>query len=306
MDTLSSRSDLARDTLSVYRLIAWIVLGIGLVVTVVLLAALFRYRARPGAPLPRQVRGHTLLEIAWTIAPGLIILAIAIPSIRVIFRTQGPAPPGALEVTVVSRQWWWEFRYPSLGVVTANELHLPAGRAVLLRLEGVDVIHSFWVPRLGGKRDIFPGNHNTIVLTPDTPGEYWGQCAEFCGTSHANMRLRVFVDPPDGFARWTAAQLAPAVEVAVGPAADGRQIFSRSACVGCHTVRGVSSGLVGPDLTHFGSRTTFAAGLFPNLADRVAEWVRDAPALKAGVKMPNLGLTDGQARAVAAYLESLK
>jgi cytochrome c oxidase subunit 2 len=234
-----------------------------------------------------------------------VLLVIAIPTIQVIFRTQGTASPQALEVVVRGYQWWWEFRYPALDVVTANELHLPAGRPVLLRLEGPDVIHSFWVPKLGGKRDVIPGRVNQIAMVPDTPGEYPGQCAEFCGASHANMLMRVVVDAPADFERWVAAQRAPAGEPAAD-VAEGRDLYARSACVGCHTIRGVSAGALGPDLTHLGSRQTIAAGLFPNTPQALAAWLRDPPALKPGVKMPNLGLTEAQARALAAYLLSLK
>jgi len=236
---------------------------------------------------------------------ALVLLVIAIPTIQVIFTTQGAARPDALQVVVVGRQWWWEFQYPTLGVVTANELHLPAGRRIVLQLEGEDVIHSFWVPLLGGKRDVVPGRRNLLTLTADAPGEYWGQCAEFCGASHANMRLRVIVDPPEAFEAWLLAQRVPAAEP-TGVAAEGKAIYARSACVGCHVIRGLSAGTLGPDLTHFGSRSTVAAGLYPNTVEHVTAWLKDPPALKPGVKMPRLGLTDEQARAVATYLLSLK
>jgi cytochrome c oxidase subunit 2 len=305
MTTVIPRSDFAREILHVYSIITWAVAVIALVVFGVLGWVLIRFRAKPGAPLPAQTRGHTLLELAWTIAPALVLLVIAIPTLHVIFRTQGAAPPQALEVTVLGRQWWWEFRYPTLGVATANELHLPAGRPVALRLEGPDVIHSFWVPQLGGKRDVVPGRSNRLVLTPETVGTYWGQCAEFCGASHANMRMRVIVDTPDAFDRWVAAQRATPPEPS-GPAAAGKAIFASRACVGCHTIRGLSAGVLGPDLTTFGSRTTLGAGLLPNTPENVAAWVTDPGALKPGVKMPALGLTDDQAKAVALYLDTLK
>jgi cytochrome c oxidase subunit 2 len=307
MSTVVGRSDFARAILSVYSIITWTTAIIGVLVFVILAIALIRFRERPGdTTLPRQVRGHTLLEIAWTIGPALALLIIAIPTIQIIFRTQTAAtPPDALHVTVRGWQWWWEFRYPDLGVVTANELHLPAGRPVVLQLEGPDVIHSFWVPQLGGKRDVTPGRLNRITLTPDTPGEYWGQCAEFCGASHANMGMRVFVRTAADFDAWVARQKAP--PAAPGElAAAGKTVFASSACVGCHTIQGVSAGVLGPDLTHFGSRTMLAAGMWPNTPDNVAEWVKDPQRLKPGVKMPALGLTDEQAKALAAYLTSLK
>lgn len=307
MSTVVGRSDFARAILSVYSIITWTTAIIGVLVFVILAIALIRFRERPGdTTLPRQVRGHTLLEIAWTIGPALALLIIAIPTIQIIFRTQTAAtPPDALHVTVRGWQWWWEFRYPDLGVVTANELHLPAGRPVVLQLEGPDVIHSFWVPQLGGKRDVTPGRLNRITLTPDTPGEYWGQCAEFCGASHANMGMRVFVRTAADFEAWVARQKAPPAEPGELTAA-GKTVFASSACVGCHTIQGVSAGVLGPDLTHFGSRTMLAAGMWPNTPDNVAEWVKDPQRLKPGVKMPALGLTDEQAKALAAYLTSLK
>ena len=307
MSTVIARSDLNRAILSVYAIITWASAIIAVVVFAVLTLVLLRFRDRPGTTtMPRQVRGHTGLELAWTIGPALVLLIIAIPTIQVIFRTQSAAtPPNALEVTVRGWQWWWEFRYPTLDVVTANELHLPVGRPVVFQLEGPDVIHSFWVPQLGGKRDVVPGRLNRITYTPDRAGEYWGQCAEFCGASHANMGLRVIVQEPAQFDRWVSTQTAPPPEPD-GPAGEGKAIYARSACVGCHTVRGVSAGRLGPDLTHFASRALFGAGMWPTTADNVVAWLKDPPALKPGSRMPNLHLTDAEARALAAYLTSLK
>lgn len=304
--TVIARSDFARAILDVYAIITWATIGIAAVVFAALGWVLLRYRGRPGAPMPAQVRGHTLLEISWTIAPALVLLVIAVPTIQVVFRTQqATAERGALEVVVRGWQWWWEFRYPALDIVTANELHLPAGRPVLLRLEGPDVIHSFWVPRLGGKRDVVPGRINHISLTADTPGEYPGQCAEFCGTSHANMGMRVIVHAPDAFDRWVAAQQAPLPEPQ-GEAAEGRTIYASQACVGCHTIRGVSAGVLGPDLTRFGARKTIAAGMLPSTPENLTAWLMDPQAIKPAAKMPALGLTEAQARAISAYLLSLR
>jgi cytochrome c oxidase subunit 2 len=308
MSTLVAGSDLNRSILSVYSIITWACAIIAAVVFTGLTVVLLRFRERGGAApgLPRQIRGHTGLELAWTIAPALILLVIAIPTIQVIFRTQSAAAPkNALEITVRGWQWWWEFRYPSLDVVTANELHLPVGRPVVLRLEGPDVIHSFWVPQLGGKRDVVPGRRNHITLTPERAGEYWGQCAEFCGASHALMGLRVIVDEPAAFERWAATQKARPAEPD-GEAAEGKAVYTRTACVGCHTIRGVSAGVLGPDLTHFGSRALFGAGLWPTTPEHVVAWLKDPPALKPGSKMPNLNLSDAEAKALAAYLLGLK
>ena len=307
MSTLVARSDFARAIVHVYGIVTWTTAIIGVGVFVALFIVLVRYRARPSdTGLPRQLRGHTTLEIAWTIGPALALLIIAIPTIQIVFRTQSAATPAdALLVHVRGWQWWWEFRYPQLDVVTANELHLPAGRRVVLRLDGPDVIHSFWIPRLGGKRDAIPGRLNQITLTPEVPGEYWGQCAEFCGASHANMGMRAVVQTSADFERWVAQQRAAPAEPS-GAAATGKAVFAGSACVGCHTIKGVSAGVLAPDLTHFGSRSMFAAGMWPTTPENVAEWVKDPQRLKPGVKMPTLGLTDEQAKAVAAYLVSLQ
>jgi cytochrome c oxidase subunit 2 len=303
--SLVPRSDLTRAIHGLYGLITWATLVIAGLVLTLITWILVRFRARPGAPVPPQVRGHSLLEIAWTVAPALVLLVIAVPTIQVVFRTQAPASPHALEIEVIAKQWWWEFRYPQLGVVTANEIHLPAGRPVALKLVGWDVIHSFWVPQVTAKRDVTPGRLNWITFTADTPGTYWGQCAEYCGTSHANMMLRMMVDTPVAFDAWVAAQLAPPPE-STGLAAEGKAQYAARACVGCHTVRGVSAGVLGPDLTHFGSRTTFASGLYPSDPELLAAWLLNPAALKPGAKMPALGLTPEQARAIAAYLASLK
>ena len=307
MSTVEPHSDYAHEILHVYGIITWVTVAIALLVGLGLAWVLTRFHARPGGTeLPVQTRGHTLLEMAWTIGPALVLLGIAIPTIEVIFRTQAAPPPDALEVTVRGHQWWWEFQYPALQIVTANELHVPVGRPVALTLDGPDVIHSFWVPQLGGKRDVVPGRLNRLTFTAETPGDYRGQCAEFCGTSHANMAMRVIAEPPDAFTRWVAAQKVQPPEPAAGPAADGKAIFARSACVGCHTIRGVSGGTLGPDLTTFGSRHTMAAGILPNTVDNVAAWIRNPAAMKPDAKMPALGLTHEQARAVATYLTGLR
>jgi cytochrome c oxidase subunit 2 len=307
MSTMVARSDMARDVLALYGLITWLSIGIATLVFVILGYVLLRFRDRPGAALPPQSHGRPWLEIAWTLGPAIVLLIIAVPTIQVVFRTQSQAkPPNVLDVVVRGYQWWWEFAYPGLGVVTANELHLPAGRRIAFNLEGPDVIHSFWVPKFGGKRDVVPARENRMALIPDTPGEYWGQCAEFCGTSHANMGFRVTVHTPEDFDAWAARQRAPAAEPAGDPATAGKALFAGSACVGCHTVRGVSTGALGPDLTHFGSRKTLGAGMLPNAPEHLMAWVRDAPRIKPGVKMPPFAFTDDQARALAAYLSSLK
>ncbi len=310
------------------QLLFWVAV-IFFTVETLLVVAVIRFRARPGVPEPKPVHGNTALEIAWTLAPALILTLVAIPTVLTIFRSQQAESGNGLVVKVTGHQWWWEFEYPSLGITTANEVHVPLGRPVALDIGSADVIHSFWIPAMGGKRDAIPNHTNRIWFTPNATGTYPGQCTEFCGTSHANMRMKLVVDTPASFAAWVAAQqappagggaapesagvavlapgLAPAHVVALSPlAAQGKQIFSTSACIACHTIRGLSAGTIGPNLTHFASRSTFAGATFARDPDDLARWLADPPARKPGTLMPNLGLTPAQIRALVAYLQSLK
>jgi cytochrome c oxidase subunit 2 len=305
--TLTPRSDFGWTSHRIFlQILRWDT-AIFLAVQVLLLVAVFRFREREPGAIPRQVRGSATLELVWTVLPAIILIFIAFPTVGAIFRTQAAPPKDALRVKVIGHQWWWEFQYPDLGFATATDLHLPAGRPVSLEITGADVIHSFWVPQLGGKRDAIPGSGTRIVLTADTPGEYYGQCAEFCGASHANMRHLAVVDTPEAFAAWAAKQHEAAATPPDGsPAAAGRDVYRMGACVGCHTVRGVSAGLIGPDLTHFGSRKTIAGGILPNTPENLARWLKNAPAVKPASLMPELALSDSEVAALVAYLQSLR
>jgi cytochrome c oxidase subunit 2 len=305
--TLVPHSDFGATSHRIFlQILGWDT-AIFLVVQVLLLVAVFRFRERDPRAVPRQVRGSAVLETAWTLIPAVILAFIAFPTIAAIFRTQGVPPANALRVRVVGHQWWWEFQYPDLGVTTATELHLPAGQPVSLDLGSGDVIHSFWVPQLGGKRDAIPGELTRIVLSIDRPGTYPGQCAEFCGASHANMRHRAVVETREAFAAWTARQKADAATPPDGsPAAAGLEVFRTGTCVGCHTIRGVSGGAIGPDLTHLASRTTIAGGILANTPENLARWVRQAPLVKPGALMPAQPLADAQLAALVAYLGSLR
>ncbi|HLB36027.1 MAG TPA: cytochrome c oxidase subunit II, partial [Gemmatimonadales bacterium] len=207
--TLHPAGDLGFEIDRLFRLIVWLAAGVFVIVEGLLIYVAIKYRARPGQPPPPRVHGHTLLEIGWTLAPAVILIIVAVPTIQTILRTDGPAPAGALEVSVIGHQWWWEYRYAESGVVTANELHLPVGRPVVLSMTSADVIHSFWAPRLGGKRDVIQGRTNRLRFTPDSVGVFLGQCAEFCGESHANMGLRVVVEDSASFAAWLVEQQRP-------------------------------------------------------------------------------------------------
>jgi len=305
MTTVLPKSDLGRFSHDLFMNISGWALFIFVVVEALLLFVVWRFRARPGRGEPRPIHGHLGLEMGWTLIPVLIVIAIAAPTVAVVFKTQATPPATALKVEVIGHQWWWEVRYPDLGVTTANELHLPVGRPVSLLLKSADVIHSFWVPRLGGKRDTIPGRVNRLTFTVSEPGDYVGQCAEFCGVSHANMRLLVVAQPAPEFEAWVGRLKVPPAPP-VGAAAEGLQAFLAGGCVACHTIQGLSPGVVGPELTHFGSRKTLAAGLLPNSPEHLARWLADPPAVKPGALMPKLPLTREQISALVVYLGGLQ
>jgi cytochrome c oxidase subunit 2 len=433
-----------RDIAHLFSILIWLGTIVFVFVEAILLYTLLRFRRRRGATVePKQVHGNTTLEILWTIIPAVVLVFIAVPTVRTIFKTQALARPGALEVVVIGHQWWWEFRYPQFTapnarggldtLVTANELYLPLGRTVNFALRSPNVAHSFWIPQLAGKRDLIPNHTNYLWFTPDSanPSAWNGFCAEYCGASHANMRFRAFTVSQQDFDSWTRHQLSPAVfdagppvpgttggaavpplpprqppltganvpinapgspDSARGPlgtqgpptagrgaapppapvvAGGGGQGITRAtvsqftgytreqlpahsvprtplppipfpdnlvgdptrggrlfaggagACIGCHAIRGVPTalGVIGPNLTHFGSRTTIGAAYYPNEPRYLARWIKNARAMKPGVVMPALGrneydpvtkqrlsagLDDQQVADLVAYLQSLK
>ena len=304
--TLAPKSDFGVAIDHLFTGIFWWALGVFVVVEGLLLFSVLRFRHRQGAPEPKQHHGHTALEIAWTLAPALILVFIAVPTVRTIFATD-KAPADAVHVQVTGHQWWWEYHYPDLGVVTANELHLPVGRPVAVDITSADVIHSWWTPALGGKRDATPNRHTHLVFRPDSIGTYMGQCVEYCGVSHANMRLRTIVESDSAYQAWVAGQHATPASPAKGsPAEAGRQAFQRYGCIGCHTVAGFSSGVIGPNLTHVGSRTTIAGSTMMNTEQHLRDWIGNPPAMKPGSMMPNMHVSAPDISALVAYLQSLK
>jgi cytochrome c oxidase subunit 2 len=448
--TLAPHSDFGREIDFLWDRLLLLGTIVFILVEGVLIFVMVKYRRRDNQTTPPQTHGSTKLEITWTLIPAVILVFIAVPTVRTIFITQAQAAPGSLNIDVTGHQWWWEFRYPEYGVTTANEIYLPAGRTVNFRLRSADVIHSFWTPQLGGKRDVVTNRTNYIWYTPDssTASNVWnGFCAEYCGSSHANMRFRVFTVTPQQFESWVAGQKMPAHFGAVGPAAPaggpipppqegatvttkggpnaptqaaqaaaqsiarnssgtgavggtqpaiprsqnpsanpgargavngvvpgnasfasaqgglpsgyifprqqipdyavphapvpaglkftpgltgnagrGLKVFSGAACIGCHSIAGNPSamGVTGPNLTHVGSRSTIAAGRFPNTAAYLALWIKNAREMKPEVIMPTLGLdeydpvlkakvtsatgglTDQQIADIVAYLSALK
>jgi cytochrome c oxidase subunit 2 len=379
-----SRTEFNRDIDALFQLI----INLGIIVFVLvfglLIVTMWKYRTRPGQREPEHVHGNTTLEILWTVIPALILVWIAVPTVRTIFRTEAPAAAGSLQVEVIGHQWWWEFRYPEYGIVTANELYLPKGRTVNFALTTKDVIHSFWIPALGGKRDLIANRTNHLWFTPDSTTEkaFNGVCVEYCGASHANMRFRAFVVDPAEFESWATHEKSPAIfqlpgatppaaptgsaaapaaapvvtqvgytfpaadlpkhvasyspipagltiddaVLAAGDAQRGGQLITSGmgGCVGCHTISGAKNmmGIIGPNLTHFGSRNTLGAGLFPNDAKHLALWIKNARLMKPGVTMPTIGkdqidpqtkkvsimasLSDQQIADIVAYLRALK
>jgi cytochrome c oxidase subunit II len=444
--TLQPHSDLGREIDFLWNRLLLLGTIVFILVEGALVYIVFKYRRRENQPTPPQTHGSTKLEIAWTLIPAVILVFIAVPTVKTIFITQAAAAPGSLNIDVTGHQWWWEFKYPDYGVTTANEIYLPVGRTVNFRLRSADVIHSFWTPQLGGKRDVVTNRTNYIWLTPDTAisGNVWnGFCVEYCGASHANMRFRVFTVSQQQFDSWVAGQkmparfgaitpaastagsnpppnAAPAMSTPTGPnapsqaaqaaapgiakqssgtgpaggnqpviarsqnpganpgartgdattavpapspgaieagyifphdkipeyaiphtpvpsnlkftagltgnAARGKQIFSSSACIGCHSIAGnpIAMGTTGPNLTHVGSRSTIAAGRYPNAAAYLALWIKNARRMKPEVIMPTLGLdeydpvlkskvttangglSDQQIADIVAYLTALK
>jgi cytochrome c oxidase subunit II len=299
------------------RDLSYFVLGICAAIFIVVAGflgySLIRFRRRPADAdrEPPQVYGSDQIELAWTVVPVLIVVILFLATARYIFGIQGlQATPSALNVTVVGHQWWWEIRYPDLGIVTANELHVPVSDAasptpIFLTLESADVIHSFWVPQLAGKMDVIPNKINRVWIDPHTPGLYVGQCAEYCGLQHAGMLLRVIVHPKDQFAEWVTTQQAPAVD---DPGVrGGRELFQSVACISCHTVRGTpANGIFGPDLTHLMSRTTLAAGVAQITPDNLRAWINNPDALKPGARMPAMKLSPAEQDQIAAYLLTLR
>src|ERR1700733_308299 len=271
----------------------------------------FRARTRDVGREPAQVYGSTQIELAWTIIPILIVVVLFLATARVIHAIQdAPEPVGAVQVTAIGHQYWWEFRYPKLGIVTANELHIPVSdpahpTPTFLQLLSVDTDHSFWVPELGGKTDLIPNHPNRMWMDPQRTGVFLGQCAQYCGTQHAKMLLRVSVDGPDDFSAWVRAQQKPGVEDASAVA--GRRVFERNACINCHAVGGTpADGRFGPDLTHLMSRATIAAGAAKNTHDNLRLWIQNPSAIKPGSLMPAMKLSNPDLDAVVSYMETLR
>ena len=286
-----------------------IMLGVFAAVVILLTFVLIRYRQR-GAdqPLPKQVEGSHVLELLWTAIPIILLVVLVIPTISDSFRLAAPAGAHALRITAIGHQWWWEFDYPDYGIVTADEMHMPTGQRVEVTLESADVIHSFWVPSLGGKEETVPGQPNAMWLEADQAGIYPGQCAEFCGLSHSLMRFFAVAESPAAFTRWVEARRHPDTTPHSAMAQQGLALFNQYGCGGCHAIDGTpAQGKVGPNLTGLGSRAVIVAGALQNNALDLGQWIHDPGAIIPGTVMPPFaGLTDAQMQALTAYLEGLQ
>jgi len=309
MDTLVAHSDLTDGILSIYSRIFWWTLLLFILVQGGLLYILMRFRSRgDSTALPEQIHGNMQLELTWTLLPVLILVHIAVPTVQFIFKSQAPAPADAIKVNATGKQWWFRFEYPAEGFTTANEMHIPINKQVDIRLQSDNVIHSFWIPQLAGKRDMVPGRVNHITFTPSMEGPFMGQCAEYCGDSHALMKFRVFVDSPEKYAAWVENQKKDAT---VDPAVEaGAKVFTEK-CASCHTIRGVKADVATcPDLTHVASRSTIAAGMLENNADGLKTWISNPSSVKPGAKMryasPDLTPSADEISSVVAFLQTLK
>jgi cytochrome c oxidase subunit II len=301
-----SIDQLSRFVLSITGLIFAVVFAL-------LAYAVVKFRKRPGddGREPAQVYGSTQIELAWTVIPILIVVVLFLATARVVHSIQdAPKPENAVEVVAIGHQFWWEFRYPQLGVVTANELHVPASEAArptptFLTLLSADTDHSFWVPQLAGKTDLIPNRVNHMWMDPYERGIFLGQCAQYCGTQHAKMLLRVYVDSSEEFAAWVRSQQQPAV---LDPnVTAGRRVFETTACINCHAVAGtVADGRFGPDLTHLMSRQTIASGAAENNKANLRLWIEKPDAIKPGSLMPAMQLSDDDLDALVDYLETLR
>jgi cytochrome c oxidase subunit II len=282
------------------------------VVTLMLLAAVFRRNrgdTRPELVHSGDNRALKLVIVGGAVIPAVVLVVVMALSISIQNATASAgAFPGQLVIEVIGHRWWWEVRYPEQGFTTANEIHIPAGKPITIKLTSADVIHSFWVPQLHPKLDLFPGQTNTLSFQADRSGTYRGECAEYCGEQHAHMQFVITAQPSADFDKWVSAQQKPAPEPAAGTIEkEGQQAFLGSSCVYCHTIQGTNaSGKIGPDLTHLADRETIGAGARSNTRSNLSGWIMNSQTIKPGNLMPPMNLAPDQLQAILAYLESLK
>jgi cytochrome c oxidase subunit 2 len=307
-NTFDPRGPEARQLDDLITPVFWAAGFVFVLVNVLVVYVVVKYRRRSDDDAPKQVHGNARMELGWTIAPAVLLAVIGIGTLGTIADINAKPSEDALKVEVIGHQWWWEYRYTDQKIVTANELHIPVGRQVAIELKAADVVHSFWPPKLSGKVDAIPGRTNHMTVQADEPGVFFGQCAEFCGFSHANMLLRVVAHEPRDFDAWVRANTTPPASVAAlsGDAADGAALFRAKGCASCHAIEGYAAGEFGPNLTHLMQRDSFAGAMFEMDNRNLRRWLRDPPAEKPGSLMPNLDLTEDEITKLIAYLNTLK
>lgn len=301
------------------RSLGWALTGISclvaLIVGIMVLYAFFRSRTPQESPsdIGREHpdRAIRMIFTGGVALPGLILIGAfgATLGVQNKLAPLPTAPAATIEIT--GHRWWWEVRYdgltPDETVTSANELHLPVGEPVRVKVMASDVVHSFWIPQLAGKMDAIPGQENWMWIEATDPGTYRGECTEYCGVQHAHMDLVVVAQSPDQFTAWLASERRPAATPTDSLATAGEHVFHRASCLACHAIRGTDMiATLGPDLTHIGSRQMIGAGLLPNTHNALGSWISNAPALKPGIVMPKIPLDSADLRAVTAYLETLK
>jgi cytochrome c oxidase subunit 2 len=303
--TLYPKGDFAHLVDKLFRTTLFWAILVFVLVEFALIVVIFKFRGKPDDPEPKQVHGNTMVEVIWTAIPALVLAMIAVPTVRTIFRTyEVPRGDGVLQVEVIGHQWWWEFRYPELGLTTANELHVPVGRTVALKMVTQDVLHSFWIPQLAAKRDIFSNRSTTLWFKAEEAGDYPGQCAEFCGLEHARMAFQVIAVAPEAFDGYIARLQSSGARAAaaVPDTTAGAQLFMMKGCIGCHSLDATKPMGIGPNLAGIGSRRYIAAGWLEDTDANLARWIQHPQSVKPGVVMPELGLTDAEAQVLVAYL----
>jgi cytochrome c oxidase subunit 2 len=279
-----------------------------LLVSVLVVYIAFRFRHRPGQEDPTPRFGLPRLEVAWTVAPALLLGVLFILTVDGMSKADpAVAPEAQPNIVIVAHQWWWEIHYPQLAITTANEIHLPVGQSMLAQLNSADVIHDLWIPQVGRKLDMVPGQNNFLWMQVGTMGVYQGACAEYCGTQHAKMLVRAIAQPQSDFTSWAQAQAQPARPPTSDLAIRGQKVFQEETCITCHAINGTAAtARVGPDLTHVASRQTLAAGTLTNTTENMTAWLKDPQAIKPGSLMPNVQLTPDELTTLVAYMETLK
>ncbi len=292
-----------------FRIILYMSIGVFVLVWVLLLVNIIAFRQRDPEDKvePRQKYGNFRLEIIWTAIPIVLVLILFVLTMRTMQAVAAPAPAQSdVNITVIGHQWWWEFDYPDLGIVTANEMHVPVGANVKMVVTSADVIHSFWVPQLANKVDAIPGQNNNLWFQAQNLGTFDGQCAEFCGLNHANMRVKVVVESDTDFQAWVANQQAPLVQPANDQQQQAYNLITKGICSTCHTLgdnKGATN--IGPNLTHLMSRSVFAGAMYDMNITNLHDWLSDPQALKPGNKMI-VNLTPDQVNTLMSYLTELK